>query len=259
MPDGAHPALGESVQIRTPRRKSQWPYSAGSQYIQKRGAELRIAIMEKVPLATEEPGTLVGGVASHLKHPFGSGMFGQTGETDPARFQIYEKQDVVGGETSPGKHLNSEEVGTCQDGHVGGDEILPGGILASFRCRLDPVTAKDVAHRLIGNRVAEIGQSSDDAVVSPAGVLSGEADDERLCFGRDAGPAWRSTEFGAVELSGNESPIPGEDGIRLGDTGNLLKRGAAEALTDLSEGRSFRIGKAVIRARVTRPRRASSA
>ena len=90
----------------------------------------------------------------------------------------------------------------------------------------------------------DIGQSSDDAVVSPAGVLSGEADDERLCFGRDAGPAWRSTEFGAVELSGNESPVPGEDGIRLGDTGNLLKRGAAEALTDLSEGRSFRIGKA---------------
>jgi hypothetical protein len=200
--------------------------------------------MKNVPLATEEPGTLIGGVARHLKHPFGSGMFGQTGETDPARFQMNEEQDVVGGETSPGKHFNSEEVGTCQDGHVGGDEIPPGGILASFRCRLDPVTAKDVAHRLIGHRVAEIAQSSDDAVVSPAGVLSGEADDERLCFGRDAGPAWRSTEFGAVELSGNESPVPGEDGIRLGDTGNLLKRDAAEALTDLSEGGSFRIGKA---------------
>jgi hypothetical protein len=34
--------------------------------------------------------------------------------------------------------------------------------------------------------VAEIVQSTDDAVVSPAGILSGEADNERLHFGRDA-------------------------------------------------------------------------
>jgi hypothetical protein len=149
--------------------------------------------MKKVAHATEESGTLVGGVASHLNHPLGGGMFGQTGETDAARFQMNEEQDVVGGETSPGEHFDGEEVGTCQDGHVGGNEILPGGILAPLGCRLDPVSAKDVAHRLIGNGVAEIGQGSDDAVVSPAGVLSGEADNERFQFGRDAGPARRST------------------------------------------------------------------
>jgi hypothetical protein len=77
---------------------------------------------------------------------------------------------------------------------VTGDEILPSGILAPLRCRLDPVSAKDIAHRLIGNGVAEIGQGSDDAVVSPAGILSGEAHNERFQFRRDAGPAWRSAE-----------------------------------------------------------------
>src|SRR5436190_1584682 len=70
-------------------------------------------------------------------------MFGQTGETDTARFQMDEEQDVVGGETSPGQHFDGEEVGTCQDAHVRCDEILPGGILALFGCRLDPVAAKD--------------------------------------------------------------------------------------------------------------------
>jgi hypothetical protein len=100
-----------------------------------------------------------------------------------------EEQDVVGGETSPSKYLNGEEVGACQDGDVRGDEIPPGGILAASRCRLDPVPAEDVARRLIGDGVAEIGQGSDDAVVTPARVLSGEADDERLDFGRDAGAA----------------------------------------------------------------------
>ena len=132
---------------------------------------------------------LVSDVAGHLNHPLGGGMSGQAGETHPATFQMNEKQDVVGDKTSPGKHFDREEVGTRQDSHVGGNEILPGGILAPLGCRLDPVAAKDVAHRLIGNHVAEIGQGSDDAVVSPAGVLSGEAHNERFQFGRNAGPS----------------------------------------------------------------------
>ncbi len=135
-----------------------------------------------------------------------------------------EEQDEVGGETSPGEHFDGEEVGASKDGHVGGDEILPGGILAPLGCRWDSVSSKDTAHRLIRNRVAEIGQGSDDAVVSPAGVLPGEADNKRFQFGRDAGPAGRSTELGAVEFAGDEPPVPGEDGLWFGDTGDLLKR-----------------------------------
>src|ERR1035437_136777 len=100
-----------------------------------------------------------------------------------------EKEHVIGGKTSPGEHFNSEEVATCQDRHVGGDEILPGSILAPLGCRLDPVSAQDVAHRLIGNGATEIGEGTDDAVVSPAGVLSGEADNQRFQVGSDAGPA----------------------------------------------------------------------
>ena len=145
--------------------------------------------MEKKSQASEDAGALVGGVTSHLEHPLRGRMSGQAGEGDPTRFQMDEEQDVVGGETSPSKHLNGEEIGTCQDGEVGGDEVAPGGSLAAFRCRRDPVPAKDVTHGLIGNSVAEIGQGSDDAVVTPARILSDKADDERLDFGRDAGAA----------------------------------------------------------------------
>ena len=58
------------------------------------------------------------------------------------------------------------------------------------------------------------------------------------------GPARRSTNFGAVKFPGNEPAVPGEDGIGFGDTGDLLKRSAAEPFTDLSEGGSFRIRQA---------------
>jgi hypothetical protein len=45
-------------------------------------------------------------------------MPGQTGETDAARFQLDEKQHVVGGEASLGEHFHREEVGAGQDVHV---------------------------------------------------------------------------------------------------------------------------------------------
>ena len=53
--------------------------------------------MEKVAWATEAPGTLVGGVASHLKHPLGGRVSGQTGEGDPSRFPSNEEQDLAPG------------------------------------------------------------------------------------------------------------------------------------------------------------------
>jgi len=144
--------------------------------------------MEKVPVSAKKTEALVGCVAGHLEHPLGGGMPGQAGEVDTTRFQMDKEQHVVGGEPSPGEHLDREEVGAGQDGHVGGNEILPGGLLAPLWRRRDPVSAKDVSHRLIGDGMAEIGQSSDNAVVSPTGVLSGEADNERLHFWRGWGP-----------------------------------------------------------------------
>ena len=112
--------------------------------------------MKKVAHATKESGTLVGGVASHLNHPLGGGMFGQTSEADAARFQMNEEQDVVGGETSPGEHFDGEEVGTCQDGHVGGNEILPGGRIPN---ELEIELTFEV--RVIFNSSAELAAQAD--------------------------------------------------------------------------------------------------
>jgi len=70
---------------------------------------------------------------------------------------------------------------------VGNNEIPPGGLLVPVGRQCDPVSAKNVSHRLIRDGMAEIAQSSDD-VLSPTGILCGEAD-KRLHFGRGWGPA----------------------------------------------------------------------
>jgi hypothetical protein len=108
----------------TLRRQSQWSNTTGWQDIEKRRAEFRIAVMEKLAKAPKAPGTLVGGIASHLEHPCGGRMSGHAGKGDASRFQMDEEQDVVGGKTSPGQHLNGEEVGACQDGEVGAMKSL---------------------------------------------------------------------------------------------------------------------------------------
>jgi hypothetical protein len=56
------------------------------------------------------------------------------------------------------------------------------------------------------------------------------------------GPA--KNVIGAVKFAGNEPPVPGEDSIRFGDTGDLLKCRPAEPLADFSQGGSLGIGKA---------------
>src|SRR3954469_22254436 len=48
----------------------------------------------------------------------------------------------------------------------------------------------------------------------------------------------------AIEFAGNEAPVPGEDGIGLVDTGDLLKCSPAEPFADFSRGGSLGIRKA---------------
>jgi hypothetical protein len=81
------------------------------------------------------------------------------------------------------------------------------------------------------------------AETTPA-ELSGQADNEGFNFGLDSGPARRTTKSGAVEFAGDEPPVPGEEGLGIGDTGHHLERGPAEPIADLSKGGSLAIGKA---------------
>lgn len=142
-------------------------------------------------------------------------MPGQPGEIDAARFQLYEEQHVIGREAAPSKYLHGEKVSGGQNVHMSGNEILPGCVLATLWRRWDPVPPKDVTHRLIGDGMAEIGQRSDDPIVSPTGVLSGEPDNERFDCRRDWWVAGSPAAFGAVEFTSNEAPVPSKGLYRV--------------------------------------------
>jgi hypothetical protein len=63
---------------------------------------------------------------------------------------------------------------------VPADELLPSRRLPPFGSRCDVVAAQDVAHRLVGNGMTQVGQRTGDADVTPTRVLAGEVNDQFL-------------------------------------------------------------------------------
>jgi hypothetical protein len=86
------------------------------------------------------------------------------------------------------------------------------------------VASQNVSHRLIGQAVTQIGQRSDDAVISPASILTRHSHHQSLHVRLNGGSGWILSVFGTIELLGDEPSIPGQDGVGLGDAGDLSER-----------------------------------
>ena len=98
------------------------------------------------------------------------------------------------------------------------------------------MASQNVSHRLIGQAVAQIGQRSDDAVISPASILTRHSHHQGFHVRWNGGAAWILLVFGTIELLGDEPSLPGQDGVRLGNAGDLSERFAPHTLPDLGEG-----------------------
>jgi hypothetical protein len=64
---------------------------------------------------------------------------------------------------------------------------------------------------------------SHNPVISPAGVLTGQANHQILDLWTGARPAGRAALLGAAEFFGHQSAIPGENGIGFGEARDLLQ------------------------------------
>jgi len=75
------------------------------QHIVESGAVSGIAVMQHVATLTQCAEGVVDSVASQLRHPGFGRVPGEAGEGDAPGFQVEEKEDVVGRETTPGRHF----------------------------------------------------------------------------------------------------------------------------------------------------------
>src|SRR6266571_8486152 len=115
------------------------------------------------------------------------------------------------------------------------DDLAPCHGLLALRRGWEAVTLENVAHRLIAERIAEIGQGTHDAVIAPRAVLPGHPHHQVFNLWVNAGTAGRWTGLGTITLRSSKLAIPGEDRVCLSHCRNLFKRLPAQVLANRSK------------------------
>jgi hypothetical protein len=131
--------------------------------------------------------------------------------------------------------LTVEEVRGPQYIKVGTDELAPCHGLLALRRGWKAVTLENVAHRLIAERIAKIGQGPHDAVIAPRAVLPGHPHHQVFNLWVNTGTAGRCTGLGTITLRSSELAIPGEDRVCLGHCRNRFKRLPTRVLANRSK------------------------
>src|SRR5207249_2228044 len=129
-----------------------------------------------------------------------------------------------------------EEVGRHEDVHVRADKLLPRRGRLALGSRRYAMALEDVAHGLVTDRIAQVRQGADDAVIAPRAIFLGQAHHQGFQLLVDLGAAWGLALWRAIEFLGDKLPVPGEDGVGLDDLGDFLQRFLSQLLGDLREG-----------------------
>jgi hypothetical protein len=118
---------------------------------------------------------------------------------------------------------NAATVLLGQYTHVRADELLPGRAPLTFRSGCETVSFQNIAHGLVTDSVSKIRQGTDNTIVPPGPILSGQAHHQGFQLHTDCRAPWRPAFLRAVELLGNQLPVLGENGLR-GDEGGHFRQ-----------------------------------
>src|SRR6266446_9832348 len=93
------------------------------------------------------------------------------------------------------------------------DKLLPrGGRLALWR-RWDAMALEDVAHGLVTDRRAQVGQGPHDAIVAPRAIFLRQAHHQGLQLLGNRGSSWGLALWRAIAFLGDQLAVPAEDSI----------------------------------------------
>src|SRR5882762_8350417 len=121
------------------------------------------------------------------------------------------------------------------------DELFPSSLLAALARRCDAVALQDVPDGLSRDLMTEVGERAHNAIVTPAGVLLGHANDQSFDCCIHTRPTGISAAFGSVELPGNQPLVPRENGLWLRYRRHVGQTFTAKSLADLGHSGPFRI------------------
>src|SRR5206468_6876719 len=116
-----------------------------------------------------------------------------------------------------------EEVRGDQHIHMRTDKLLPRGRRLALGSRRKAMALQDIAHRLVTDRVPEVGEGADNPIIAPGVILPRHADYQRFEFWVDCGTSGCLTPLRTVKLLRNKFAVPGENRVGFDDIGHCLQ------------------------------------
>jgi len=102
------------------------------------------------------------------------------------------------------------------------------------------MTPQNVANGLIRNRIIQVGQGANDAVVAPAWVFSAIRTMRASSFSEPrSSRVW--TMHGAIELLSDQLSLPDQDRVGFGHASYFLQSLCSHTLSDLGQRDAFRV------------------
>ena len=91
--------------------------------------------------------------------------------------------------------------------------------------------------------MGQVGERAHDAIIAPGPVFARHPDYQSLEFRTDPRTSGIRTVAASVKLPRNQAPVPGEDGIRLGDLRDVFQRFTSKSFGNLGERDSLWVYK----------------
>ena len=110
------------------------------------------------------------------------------------------------------------------------------------------VTPQDVPHRQLVDAMPQVRERPRDATIAPRRILFRHADHELLDLLRDTRAARLSTLPAPINLLGDQSLVPPQEGIRCSDGRHRFEARAAEWVGQRSKSPALGIGEAELAA-----------
>src|SRR6266568_1448691 len=198
--DGPHPSLRIGVGVGRLHRRDQHLGVFRAEHVIEPAAELRVTIADQEAHAASLVLQAQQQVACLLGDPGGVGIGGHPGQVNPASAEFDEEQDV---EPSQPDGVDGEEVAGEDPGGLLVQERPPGGGRPPWR-RVQSVAAQRGADRGRRDAQAKLEQLALGALVAPARVLAGQANDQLLQFLVEWRASWSAVRVGPG--AGDQAP-----------------------------------------------------
>ena len=127
--------------------------------------------------------------------------------TAPCR-EFHHEEQIESDQATRCPDFDRGEVDAGQHIPVRLDECSPGGLSLAIRRGLNAVTLENIADRLIGDLVPQIGQGTLDTVVAPRGVFPSKAKNQIDDLMPHARPTHRGSTIGVVPFLCHQCSVP---------------------------------------------------